>query len=101
MRHRVLGNSGLRLAEVGYGAWGVGNSSWLGAIGTALCVAPAAMAETVLRFVLSHPAVSVVIPGMGSPRNVGRNCALAAGRPLSAAQLAILARHRRVRNFYQ
>lgn len=101
MRHRVLGNSGLRLAEVGHGAWGIGNSSWLGAMGTALGLAPAAMAETALRFVPSHPAVTVLIPGMRSPRNVERNCALADGRPLSAAQLAILARQRRVRNFYQ
>ncbi len=71
------------------------------AIGADLGIAPAAMAETALRFVLSHPAVSVVIPGMRSPRNVERNCALADGRPLSAAQLAVLARHRWLRNFYQ
>ena len=35
--------------------------------------------ETALRFVLSHPAVSTVIPGMRSVRNVERNCQLGDG----------------------
>lgn len=73
----------------------------VGAIGAALDIDAAQMAETALRFVLSHPAVSVVIPGMRSLRNVDQNCAVADGRGLSAAQLATLAQHRWVRNFYQ
>ena len=40
------------------------------------------MAETALRFVLSHKAVSTVIPGMRSVRNVDRNCALGDGHGL-------------------
>lgn len=59
-----------------------------------------AVAEHALRFVLSHPAVSTVIPGMRSVRNVERNTAVGDGRPLSAEQLAVLARHRWQRNFY-
>lgn len=59
-----------------------------------------AVAEHALRFVLSSPAVSTVIPGMRSVRNVERNTALSDGRPLSAEQLAVLARHRWQRNFY-
>ncbi|MFF7045767.1 aldo/keto reductase [Streptomyces massasporeus] len=58
------------------------------------------MAETALRFVLSHPAVSTVIPGMRSVRNVERNTALSDGRPLTDEQLATLAGHRWQRNFY-
>ncbi|MFE0628473.1 aldo/keto reductase [Streptomyces sp. NPDC058864] len=58
------------------------------------------MAETALRFVLSAPAVSTVIPGMRSVRNVERNTALSDGRPLTPEQLTVLARHRWERNFY-
>jgi aryl-alcohol dehydrogenase-like predicted oxidoreductase len=38
------------------------------------------MAEVALRYVFSHPAVSTVIPGMRSVRNVERNMAVADGR---------------------
>lgn len=46
-----------------------------------LGIDPDDMAETALRFVLSAPAVSTVIPGMRSVRNVERNTALSDGRP--------------------
>ncbi|MER7789068.1 aldo/keto reductase [Streptomyces sp. NPDC097640] len=65
-----------------------------------LGIAPDEIAETALRFVLSSPAVSTVIPGMRTVRNVERNTALSDGRPLTAAQLATLANHRWQRNFY-
>ncbi|MFD8379711.1 aldo/keto reductase [Streptomyces sp. NPDC059679] len=65
-----------------------------------LGIAPDEMAETALRFVLSSPAVSTVIPGMRTVRNVERNTALSDGRPLTADQLAVLANHRWQRNFY-
>ncbi|WUI79366.1 aldo/keto reductase [Streptomyces sp. NBC_00400] len=58
------------------------------------------LAETALRFVLSSTAVSTVIPGMRSVRNVERNTAVSDGRPLTAEQLAVLAKHRWQRNFY-
>lgn len=58
------------------------------------------LAEYALRFVLSSPAVSTVIPGMRSVRNVERNVAVSDGRPLTGDQLAALARHRWLRNFY-
>ncbi|MET7647362.1 aldo/keto reductase [Streptomyces sp. NPDC005426] len=58
------------------------------------------MAEYALRFVLSSPAVSTVIPGMRSVRNVERNTALSDGRPLTAGQLTVLAGHRWPRDFY-
>ena len=48
----------------------------------------------------SRTAVSSVIPGMRSVRNVERNCALADGRGLPAEQVARLKAHRWVRNFY-
>lgn len=73
----------------------------VGAIAAALGIGAAQMAETALRFVLSHPAVSVVVSGMRSPRNVDKNCAVADGRGLPHAQQETLARHRWIRNFYQ
>ncbi|MEV5602104.1 aldo/keto reductase [Streptomyces sp. NPDC052299] len=65
-----------------------------------LGIEPDAIAEHALRFVLSHPAVSTVIPGMRSVRNVERNTALSDGQPLTAEQLAVLAKHGWPRNFY-
>jgi len=57
--------------------------------------------EVALRYVLSHPAVSTVIPGMRSIRNVERNCAVGDGRGLPEEQLAKLrGAHRWERNFY-
>jgi aryl-alcohol dehydrogenase-like predicted oxidoreductase len=31
MHYRTLGRTGLRISEIGFGAWGIGNSGWLGA----------------------------------------------------------------------
>ena len=56
--------------------------------------------ETALRFVLSHPAVSTVIVGMRSVRNVERNMALADGKGLDAAAVQKLHRHAWDRNWY-
>jgi aryl-alcohol dehydrogenase-like predicted oxidoreductase len=142
----------MSVSEIGYGAWGIGASGWVGAtedesvralhravdlgvnfIDTArgygeserivgrvvrertgdevlvatkvppmnrIWPAPDEIAENALRFVLSSPAVSTVIPGMRTVRNVERNTALSDGRPLTAHQLAVLAGHRWQRNFY-
>ncbi|MBL8168540.1 MAG: aldo/keto reductase [Acidobacteria bacterium] len=46
--------------------------------------------ELALRFTLSHPAVSTVIPGMRSTRHVTANIACSDGRPLSPELLAKL-----------
>ncbi|WP_309571493.1 aldo/keto reductase [Deinococcus sp.] len=59
------------------------------------------LAETSLRFVLAHPAVSTVIVGMRSVRNVERNAALADGQAMPAAQVQKLHVHRWDRNWYQ
>jgi aryl-alcohol dehydrogenase-like predicted oxidoreductase len=56
--------------------------------------------EIALRYVLSAPEVSSVIPGMRSVRNVERNCAVGDGRGLPAEQVERLKAHRWVRNFY-
>jgi aryl-alcohol dehydrogenase-like predicted oxidoreductase len=56
--------------------------------------------RTALRFCLSHPAVSAVIPGMRKAVHVGENLAASAAGPLPASTLEILARHRWPRNFY-
>src|SRR5688572_11408824 len=31
VHHRVLGRTGLRVSEVGFGAWGIGGGHWVGA----------------------------------------------------------------------
>lgn len=53
-----------------------------------------------LRFCLSQPAVSTVIPGMRTPAHVGSNAAASDAGPLSPALLAKIHPHRWVRNFY-
>jgi aryl-alcohol dehydrogenase-like predicted oxidoreductase len=59
------------------------------------------LAQLALKFCLSHPAVSTVIPGMRRPEHAEANCAASDGKPLSADLLATLRTHTWVRNFYQ
>ena len=66
-----------------------------------LGIAPDAIAETALRYILSSDAVSTVIPGMRSIRNVERNCAAGDGRGLPREQVERLHAHRWVRDFYR
>jgi aryl-alcohol dehydrogenase-like predicted oxidoreductase len=66
-----------------------------------LGIKPEQMAETALRFVLSHDAVSTVIAGMRSVRNVEQNCRLGDGRGLAKKVVQQLKAHRWARNFYQ
>jgi aryl-alcohol dehydrogenase-like predicted oxidoreductase len=58
------------------------------------------MPELALRYVLSHPAVSTVIAGMRSIRNVERNCQVGDGRGLPLGKVEKLKAHRWARNFY-
>jgi len=71
------------------------------AIVSELGVGEEEIAEVALRYVLSHPAVSTVIPGMRSVRNVERNISAADGRGLPENQVSALRAHRWVRNFYE
>jgi len=57
--------------------------------------------EIALRYCLSQAAVSTVIPGMRSVRNVDANVKAVGLGPLPSADLEILHRHRWVRNFYE
>ncbi|HTS78593.1 MAG TPA: aldo/keto reductase, partial [Bryobacteraceae bacterium] len=65
-----------------------------------LAIADGAMPEVALRFGLSHPAVSSVIPGMRSPANVAFNCSIPGKGPLPEKVIGILRRHAWARNFY-
>jgi aryl-alcohol dehydrogenase-like predicted oxidoreductase len=58
------------------------------------------MPEIALRYVLSHSAVSTVIPGMRSVRNVEANCRAGDGKGLPKEQVNQLKAHRWERNFY-
>jgi aryl-alcohol dehydrogenase-like predicted oxidoreductase len=65
-----------------------------------LGVDAAGLPEIALRFCLSHPAVSTVIPGMRSLRNAEANCAVPDKGALPEETLAVLRRHAWDRNFY-
>jgi len=56
--------------------------------------------ETALRFALSHPAVSTVIPGMRTVRNAEANCRAGDGKGLAGDQISRLRPHRSIRNYY-
>lgn len=70
-------------------------------IAESLDVSVEQLPEIALRFTLSHPAVSTVIPGMRSVRHAEANCALGDGRGLPPEQVRALRAHRWVRNFYR
>jgi aryl-alcohol dehydrogenase-like predicted oxidoreductase len=61
---------------------------------------PGSLAEIALRFCLSHPAVSTVIPGMRRVATAESNCRVSDAGPLDEKILAILKRHVWPRNFY-
>ena len=65
-----------------------------------LGIEPGQLAEIALRYVLSQEAVSTVIAGMRTVRNVERNAAVGDGRGLAAGQQAIVAKHGWEKNFY-
>jgi aryl-alcohol dehydrogenase-like predicted oxidoreductase len=58
------------------------------------------MPEIALRFCLSHPAVSTVIPGMRSTKHVAANTAASDAGPLPEEVLRKLREHRWVRNYW-
>ena len=58
------------------------------------------LAEVALRFTITHPAVTTVIPGMRSVRNVERNASVSDKGPVDEPTLAILRRHAWNRNYY-
>jgi aryl-alcohol dehydrogenase-like predicted oxidoreductase len=70
------------------------------AIASDLGIEASNLAEAALRFILSEPTVSTVIPGMRSLRNVERNVAASDAGPLPAGHRERLRAHRWVRDFY-
>ena len=58
------------------------------------------LAEAAMRYVLSHDAVSVLIPGMKTPQEVDMNVAYSDGTLLSDELIERLQKHKWVRNFY-
>lgn len=58
------------------------------------------LAEIALRFCISHPAVSTVIPGMRRVRNVESSLGVSATGPLPAETIEVLRRHAWNKNFY-
>jgi aryl-alcohol dehydrogenase-like predicted oxidoreductase len=58
------------------------------------------LAEVALRFCISNPAVTTVIPGMRTRRNVEANCPVSDKGSLPEKTLAVLRKHTWQRNFY-
>lgn len=58
------------------------------------------LAEVALRFCLSHPAVSTVIPGMRKVRHVESNCALSDQGSLHEPLVELLQHHAWAKDFY-
>lgn len=54
-----------------------------------------------LKFCLSHPAVSTVIPGMRRPEHVDENCAVPAAPALTPEEINALRTYAWARNFYE
>lgn len=67
----------------------------------ALAGLPGTLAEKALRFCISAPDVSTVIPGMRKLRNVESSLGVSHSGPLDAATLALLKHHAWDKNFYQ
>lgn len=61
---------------------------------------PGTLPEIALRFCLSHPAVSTVIPGMRRVRTVESSCGVSDAGPLDPITLETLKRHAWKKNFY-
>ena len=85
-----------------YFAGGRKQEAWerVNAIARDLDVPLERLPEIALRFCLSHPAVSTVIPGMRSPENVAANAAAVELGPLSEDELVVLRRHAWEHSFY-
>lgn len=58
------------------------------------------LAGLALKFCLSHPAISTVIPGMKKQNHVAENTQISESKPLSPAAMAEIKKHRWPRNFY-
>ena len=63
-------------------------------------VADGPLPEIALRFAITHPAVSTVIPGMRRVRNAEANARVSEKGPLDARTVDVLRRHTWERNFY-
>ena len=89
-----LAVAGGRLAKPLFHAGEPGRDA--GARRAADAAGPAGMTlpELALRFILHHPAVTTMIPGMRKLANVRANCAASDGRPLAAALVDALRAHR-------
>jgi hypothetical protein len=68
-------------------------------IASDLGITEAEVPDTALRYVLSEPTVSTVIPAMRSKRNIERNIAVSDGQALDEGRREKLHGHRWVRNF--
>jgi aryl-alcohol dehydrogenase-like predicted oxidoreductase len=62
---------------------------------------PGTLPEIAIRFCLSHPAVTTVIPGMRRVASVESSCRAEAAGKLDERTVALLKRHAWDRNFYQ
>ena len=83
MRYRQLGRTGLSVSEIGYGAWGIGGSMWIGA------------AEDESTRAL-HRAIELGVNFIDTARGYGESERIV-GRVVREHADGLLVRHRRVR----
>ncbi|MBI3678855.1 MAG: aldo/keto reductase [Acidobacteria bacterium] len=62
---------------------------------------PGTLPEIALRYCISHPAVSTVIPGMRKARNAESNCRVSDSGPLDPEIIRVLRRHVWNKNHYR
>jgi aryl-alcohol dehydrogenase-like predicted oxidoreductase len=79
MEHRFLGKEGPGVSVIGFGAWQLNNPMWGGPDREA----SVRLVQAALRFIISHPEISTVIPGVKSEAQLKANLAAVEAGPLS------------------
>ncbi len=97
MRFRAFGRTGWQISEIGFGAWQLGGD-WSKVDDNASIDT---LAEAAMRYVLSAPELSTLIPGMQNRNQVDMNVAYCDGAAFPEVLKNQLPQHMWIRNYYQ